>query len=157
MRWCGALSRHGPQTPSRISQGGSPAVSAVSISVTNGRNRGARRAPIFHAAVVRRRCGAMLGEACAKIVWQVPAWILGSNHFPLTHLPGETPQPYLVAGMKWLPGTYPSRGIRRPKLPGTLFVRRSKSPIGAVSGSGYRKPSCDYGPRNPARGQLTLG
>jgi hypothetical protein len=40
------------------------------------------------------------------------------NHF---HLVVETPQPNLVAGMKWLLGTYTSRFNRRHKLFGHLF------------------------------------
>ena len=38
-----------------------------------------------------------------KTGWQVHAYCLMPNHF---HLVVETPQPNLVAGMKWLLGTY---------------------------------------------------
>ena len=41
-----------------------------------------------------------LGEACAKTGWQVHAYVLMPNHF---HVVVETPQPNLVAGMKWFP------------------------------------------------------
>ena len=47
-----------------------------------------------------------LGEACEKTGWQVHAYCLMSNHF---HRVLETPEPYLVLGMKWLLGTYTSR------------------------------------------------
>ena len=47
----------------------------------------------------------------------------------------DAPQPNLVAGMKWLPGTYTSRFNRRHKLFGHLFPERYKSLIvdGSVS------------------------
>jgi REP element-mobilizing transposase RayT len=51
-----------------------------------------------------------LGQACEKTGWQVHAYCLMSNHF---HLVVETPQPNLVAGMKWLLGTYTRRRPRR--------------------------------------------
>jgi hypothetical protein len=47
-----------------------------------------------------------------------------TDHF---HLVVETPQPNLVAGMKWLLGTYTVRFNRRHKLPGHLFSGRYKS------------------------------
>jgi REP element-mobilizing transposase RayT len=56
------------------------------------------------------------------------------NHF---HVVVETPQPNLVAGMKWLLGTYTSRFNQRHKLFGHLFSGRCKSPIVDGSGSGY--------------------
>jgi REP element-mobilizing transposase RayT len=40
---------------------------------------------------------------CALTGWQVHAFCLLPNHF---HLVVETPQPNLVAGMKWFLGTY---------------------------------------------------
>ena len=56
----------------------------------------------------------------------------------------ETPQPNLVAGMKWWLGTYTSRFNRRHKLFGHLFSGRYKSLIVDSSGSGYLKSVCDY-------------
>ena len=56
------------------------------------------------------------------------------NHF---HLVVETPQPNLVAGMKWFLGTYTSRFNRRHKLSGHLFSGRYKALIVDGSGSGY--------------------
>ena len=46
----------------------------------------------------------MLGQACAKTGWQIHAYCLMSNHF---HLALETPQPNLVAGIRWMLGSYP--------------------------------------------------
>ena len=114
-------------------------------------NRGDRREPIFLDAADRRRFIETLGEACAKTGWQVHAYGLMPNHF---HLLVETPQPNLVAGMKWLLGTYTSRFNRRHKLFGHLFSGRYKSLIVDGSGSGYLKTVCDYVHLNPARAEV---
>ena len=68
-------------------------------------NRGDRREPIFQDDADRKRWVETPGEACAKTGWQVHAYVLMPNHF---HLVVETPQPNLVAGMKWWLGTYPN-------------------------------------------------
>jgi putative transposase len=111
-------------------------------------NRGDRREAIFMDDADRQRFVETLGEACAKTGWQVHAYVLMPNHF---HLVVETPQPNLVAGMKWLLGTYTSRFNRRHKLSGHLFSGRYKSLIVDASGSGYLKSVCDYVHLNPAR------
>ena len=114
-------------------------------------NRGDRREPIFKDEEDRKRFVETLGEACAKTDWQVHAYVLMPNHF---HLVVETPQPNLVAGMKWFLGTYTSRFNRRHKLFGHLFSGRYKSLIVDGSGSGYLKSVCDYVHLNPARAKL---
>ena len=93
-------------------------------------NRGDRREPIFKDDAVRQCFVETLGEVCAKTGWQVHAYVRMPNHF---HLVVETPQPNLVAGMKWLLGTCTSRFNRRHKLFGHLFSGRYKSLI--VDGS----------------------
>ena len=114
-------------------------------------NRGDRREPIFQDDADRQRFVETLAEACAKTGWQVHAYVLMPNHF---HLVVETPQPNLVAGMKWFLGTYTSRFNRRHKLFGHLFSGRYKSLIVDGSGSGYLKSVCDYVHLNPARAKL---
>jgi len=114
-------------------------------------NRGDRREPIFQDDQDRRKFLGTLGEACAKTGWQVHALCLMPNHF---HLVVETPQPNLVAGMKWFLGTYTSRFNRRHKLFGHLFSGRYKSLVVDGSGSGYLKTVCDYVHLNPARAKL---
>ena len=52
-----------------------------------------------------------LGETCSSCGWRVHAWVLMGNHF---HLLLETPQPNLVAGMKWLLGVF-SQGWNRAR------------------------------------------
>ena len=114
-------------------------------------NRGDRREEIFKDDADRERFLETLGEACAKTGWQVQALCLMGNHF---HLVVETPQGNLVAGMKWLLGTYTSRFNRRHKLFGHLFSGRYKALIVDGSGSGYLKTVCDYVHLNPARAKL---
>ena len=114
-------------------------------------NRGDRREPIFKDEADRQRFVETLGEACAKTGWQVHTYVLMPNHF---HLVVETPQPNLVAGMKWFLGTYTSRFNRRHKLFGHLFSGRYKSLIVEGSGSGYLKSVCDYVHLNLARAKL---
>ena len=91
-------------------------------------NRGDRQELIYLDDKDRETFLATLGETCAKTCWQVHALCLMPNHF---HLVVETPQPNLVAGMKWLLGTYTSRFNRRHKLFDHLFSSRlgRRSPV----------------------------
>ena len=114
-------------------------------------DRGDRRERIFMDDADRQRFVETLGEVCAKTGWQIHAYVLMPNHF---HWVVETPQPNLVAGMKWLLGTDTSRFNRRHKLLGHLFSGRYKSLIVDGSGSGYLKSVCDYVHLNPARANL---
>jgi REP element-mobilizing transposase RayT len=94
---------------------------------------------------------ATIEEACAKTRWQVHAFCLMNNHF---HLVVETPEPNLVAGMKWLLGTYTGRFNRRHKMVGHLFSGRYRAQIVDGSGTGYLKTVCDYVHLNPVRAKL---
>lgn len=114
-------------------------------------NRGDRREPIFQDDADRLRFIETLGEACVRSGWQVHAYCLMPNHF---HLAVETPQPTLVAGMKWFVGTYTGRFNRRHKQFGHLFSGRYKSLIVDGSGSGYLRTVCEYVHLNPARASL---
>ena len=114
-------------------------------------NRGDRREAIFHDEADRQSFLGTLGEACLKTGWQVHAYCLMSNHF---HLVVETPQPTLVAGMKWLLGTYTGRFNRRHRLFGHLFSGRYKSLIVGGSGNGYLRTVCEYVHLNPVRSKL---
>src|ERR1035441_10193039 len=111
-------------------------------------NRGDRRGGVFLGDEGPQRLLQTLTEACQKTGWQVHAYCLMRNHF---HLVIETPQPNLVAGMKWLLGTYTSRYNRRHKEFGHLFSGRYKALIVEGSGNGYLKTVCDYVHLNPAR------
>jgi len=114
-------------------------------------NRGDRREAIFKDDGDRHRFIETLGEACGKTGWQVHAYVLMPNHF---HLVVETPQPNLVAGMKWFLGTYTGRFNRRHRLFGHLFSGRYKSLVVDGSGTGYLKTVCDYVHLNPTRAKL---
>lgn len=114
-------------------------------------NRGDRREPIFLDDLDRRGFIEALGETCEKTGWQIHTWCLMPNHF---HLVIETPQANLVAGMKWLLGTYTSRFNRRHKVFGHLFSGRYKSLIVDGSGNGYLKSVCDYTHLNPVRAKM---
>ena len=114
-------------------------------------NRGDHREDIFRDDEDRRRFWGTLGEACVKTDWRVHAYCLMANHF---HLVVETPRGDLVAGMKWLLGTYTSRYNRRHKLFGHLFSGRYKALVVDGSGNGYFRAVCDYVHLNPARAKL---
>ncbi len=114
-------------------------------------SRGDHREAIFHDDADRRAFLNTLGEACAKTGWQVHAYCLMGNHF---HLVAETPQPNLVAGMKWLLGTYTGRFNRRHQLFGHLFSGRYKSLVIDERGGDYLRTACDYVHLNPVRAGL---
>ena len=88
-------------------------------------SRGDHRERIFKDERDRQKFLDTLGESCAKTNWLVHASCLMPNHFRLVL---ETPQPNLVAGMKWLLGVYTSRFNHRHKEFGHLFQERSLLP-----------------------------
>jgi putative transposase len=114
-------------------------------------SRGDRREPIFKDDGDHQQFLETLREACAKTGWQVHALCQMPNHF---HMVVETPQPNLVAGMKWLLGTYTLRFNRRHKVLGHLFSGRYKALVVDGSGDGYLRTVCDYVHLNPARAGL---
>jgi len=114
-------------------------------------NRGDRREAIFADARDHEVFLQTLAEACVKAKWQVHAYCLMPNHF---HLVIETPQPTLVAGMKWLLGTYTGRFNRRHREFGHLFSGRYQALPVDGSRNGYLKTVCDYVHLNPARAKL---
>ena len=114
-------------------------------------SRGDRQEAIFLDAEDRRRFLKTLGEACEKAGWQVHAYCLMGNHF---HLVVETPQPTLVAGMKWFLGTYTQRFNARHQMRGHLFAGRYKSLLVDGSDDIYLRVVCDYVHLNPVRAGL---
>ena len=89
-------------------------------------SRGDRRQDIFRQPEDRVLFLETLASACGKTQWQVHAYCLMSNHF---HFVVETPRPNLVAGMKWLLGTYTMRFNRRHHYSGHLFGGRYKAQV----------------------------
>ena len=118
-------------------------------------NRGDRREAVFKDDQDGEGFLKALAQVCEKAHWQVHAYCLMRTHF---HLVLETPQPTLVAGMKWLLGTYTSRCNRRHRQFGHLFSGRYRALVVDGSGNGYLKTVCDYVHLNPVRaGQLEPG
>ncbi len=89
-----------------------------------------------------------LGEACGRTGWRIHAFVLMGNHY---HLLLETPEANLVAGMKWLQGTYTQRFNGRHKLWGHLLQGRYKALLVDGSGGDYFLTVSNYIHLNPAR------
>jgi REP element-mobilizing transposase RayT len=66
----------------------------------------------------RKRWPETLAESVEKTGWKIHAYVLMGNHY---HLLLETPEASLVAGMKWLQGTYTQRYNGRHEVFGHLF------------------------------------
>ena len=100
----------------------------------------------------RRLYLSTLGEVCGQTGWQVHAYVLMSNHY---HLLLETPEPNLVAGMKWFQGTYTQRFNAKFGRRGHLFQGRYKAlPVEAVERSFYFREVGQYIHLNPFRAGL---
>jgi REP element-mobilizing transposase RayT len=113
--------------------------------------RGNQGRPIFRDDQDCRCLLATLGEACEKAGWRIHAYVLMGNHY---HLLVETPEGNLVAGMKWLQGTYTQRFNRRHEVCGHLFQGRYKAVIIDGSSPGYFEVAGAYIHLNPARAGL---
>lgn len=100
----------------------------------------------------RDRCGwvDLMEKACGRFGWRVHAWVLMGNHF---HLLVETPEPNLVAGMKWLLGVYSQGWNRRRQRKGHVFQGRYKAVVvnGEERDGSYFKIVADYIHLNPVR------
>lgn len=92
-----------------------------------------------------------LDEACTKTGWRVHAFVLMGNHY---HLLLETPEANLVAGMKWLQGTYTQRFNARHKLWGHLLQGRYKALLVDGAEGNYFSTVSSYIHLNPARAKL---
>ncbi|MFA7257422.1 MAG: transposase [Kiritimatiellales bacterium] len=92
-----------------------------------------------------------LAEACGRTGWRIHAFVLMGNHY---HLLLETPQANLVAGMKWLQGTYTQRFNSRHNQWGHLLQGRYKALLVDHSGGEYFQTVGSYIHLNPARAGL---
>jgi REP element-mobilizing transposase RayT len=114
-------------------------------------SRGDHQEAIYREDADRELFLKCLGEACAKTGWQIHAYVLMGNHY---HLLLETPHANLVAGMKWLQGTYTQRFNSRHKLHGHLFQGRYKALlVDEADGTQFQVVST-YIHLNPARAGL---
>ena len=89
----------------------------------------------------------VLETTCERTGWLVHAYVLMGNHY---HLLIETPEANLVAGMRWIQGTYTKRFNARHKQWGHLFQGRYKALV-VDTGSDYFSTVSDYIHLNPAR------
>jgi putative transposase len=89
-----------------------------------------------------------LEEACGRCGWRVHAFVLMGTHY---HLLLETPEPNLVAGMRWLQGTYTKRFNVRHKEWGHLFQGRYKALLVDGERGDYFSTVASYIHLNPAR------
>ncbi|MGL5018704.1 MAG: transposase [Luteolibacter sp.] len=92
----------------------------------------------------------LMERACGSFGWRVHAWVLMGNHF---HLLVETPEPNLVAGMKWMLGVYSQGWNRRRQRKGHVFQGRYKAVVvnGEEREGCYFKIVADYIHLNPVR------
>lgn len=95
----------------------------------------------------------VLNETCQRTGWIVHAYVLMGNHY---HLLIETPEPNLVAGMKWLQGIYTQRVNSWMKRRGHLFQGRYKAQLVNADPmeSRYFQTVCDYIHLNPSRARM---
>ena len=92
-----------------------------------------------------------LDEGCGKAGWRVHAYVLMGNHY---HLLLETPEGNLVAGMKWLQGTYTQRFNSQHEVFGHVFQGRYKAVLVDGGSAEYFRVASTYIHLNPARARL---
>jgi putative transposase len=114
-------------------------------------DRGDRREPIVRRGRDRAAFVQTLGEACERAGWRMHAFVLMSNHY---HLLFETPQPNLVAGMRWFQTTWTVRFNRFHHLSGHCFQGRYKAVVVDSEAGGYFATLSDYIHLNPVRAGL---
>lgn len=113
--------------------------------------RGDRREDIFQSDDDRQTMLDTLKQMCERTGCIVHGYVLMPNHY---HLLLETPEPNLVAGMKWFQGTYTQRVNKRQGGCGHLFQGRYKAlPVETEAGDHFVTVS-DYIHMNPARAGL---
>ena len=92
----------------------------------------------------------LMEKAHGRFGWRVHAWVLMGNHF---HFLLETPEPNLVAGMKWVLGVFSQGWNRRRGRRGHVFQGRYKAVVvnGEAADGSYFKIVADYIHLNPVR------
>jgi len=114
-------------------------------------SRGNQGGLIFQGDRDRKLFLGTVAEGCEKTGWRIHAYVLMPNHY---HLLVETPEGNLVAGMKWLQGTYTQRYNARNDVFGHLFQGRYKALIVDGSADEYFQVVSTYIHLNPARAGL---
>jgi putative transposase len=113
--------------------------------------RGDRREAIFLDDEDRQVFLATLGEVCDRTGFVVHSYVLMDNHY---HLLLETTAGNLVAGMKWLQGTYTARFNARHRLRGHVFAGRYKAVLVEREEPAYGRVVSDYIHLNPVRAHI---
>ena len=114
-------------------------------------SRGDHGEVIFNGDDDRRMLLETLAEMCVRTGIRIHSYVLMSNHY---HMLMETPEPNLVAGMKWFQSTYTLRFNARHHLHGHLFQGRYKAiPVESEEPEYFRMVSA-YIHLNPARARL---
>lgn len=111
-------------------------------------SRGNRKEPVFLDDFDCQVFLKTLAETCGRTGWRIHAYVLMGNHY---HLLVETPEPNLVAGMKWLQGTYTQRFNSRHDQKGHLMQGRYKAILVDSSNGEYFQTVGNYIHLNPAR------
>lgn len=115
--------------------------------------RGNHGDPIFYDDEDRKMFLATLVEAWQMTGWMIHAYVLMDNHY---HLLLETPEPNLVAGMKWFQGSYTQRFNALHRTRGHLFQGRYKA-VPVQVGEGdliYFRTVSSYIHLNPFRAKM---
>ena len=113
--------------------------------------RGDHQEAIYREDKDRQMFVSCLAQACGKTGWQVQTYVLVGNHYhPLI----ETPVGNLVAGMKWLQGTFTQRFVSRHKVCGHLFQGRYKALNVDEGETDYFQVLNTYIHLNPVRARL---
>jgi REP element-mobilizing transposase RayT len=109
-------------------------------------SRGNYRADVFGDDTTKAAFEQGLFEACEKTRWRLHAYVMMRNHY---HLALETPEPNLVAGMRWLQSTFANRFNRFRRERGHVFQGRYHA-IVVEDGRGLGAV-CHYIHLNPVR------
>ena len=121
-------------------------------AVYHAMSRGNDGRDIFLGDDGRRLFLATVKEVCEQTGWIIHAYVLMANHY---HLLLETPEPNLVAGMKWFLGTYTQRFNAMTRSRGHLFQGRYKAlPVEAGKDASYLREVGQYIHLNPFRAGL---
>ena len=111
-------------------------------------DRGDRREPIVRSDGDRAAFMRTLGHASLRAGWRMHAFVLMDNHY---HLLLETPEPNLVAGMRWFQTSWTVRFNRFHRLSGHLFQGRYKAILIDPDERGHFAAVSDYIHLNPVR------
>jgi putative transposase len=112
-------------------------------------SRGDRREDIYADDTDRDTWLAVLDEVCHRFNWAVHAYCLMSNHY---HLPLETPEGNLSAGMRQLNGVYTQRANQRHGKVGHVFQGRYKAVL--VEREAHLLELARYVVLNPVRARI---